>query len=216
MTGTKRTRPCDTCRRRKTKCYTDERESACVLCKFHGQQCTYDRSAGYTSRRRPTSQTVRPDGQSVRDAHGLHATIPGTGVEEYDTLPEGTTLLKRTLGLQNLHHSQYLGVNNPLNVYGLGTTRSSEHDPQSDASIQVRFVHPLHAFRIIPDVDTSAYSLESSVRDAIEQAVHGHGPDLVSLYFRMNSLLRSWPQYTYLHQRTGSTAIHLLPRQSLT
>jgi hypothetical protein len=128
---------------------------------------------------------VRPDGQSVRDAHGLSATIPGTGVEEYDTLPEGTTLLKRTLGLQNLHHSQYLGVNNPLNVYGLGTTSSSEHDPQSEASIQVRFVHPLHAFRIIPDVDTSAYSLESSVRDALEQAVHGHGPDLVSLYFRI-------------------------------
>ena len=185
MTGTKRTRPCDTCRRRKTKCYTDEKESACVLCKFHGQQCTYERSSGYTSRKRPASQSVRSDGQSTSNPHGRAITTPGTGVEEYDTLPEGTTLLKRTLGLQNLHHSQYLGVNNPLNVYGLGSTGSSDSGVQSETSIQVRFVHPLHAFRIIPDVDTAAYSLETSVRDAIEQAVHGHGPDLVSLYFRI-------------------------------
>lgn len=185
MTGTKRTRPCDTCRRRKTKCYTDEHESACVLCKFHGQQCTYERSSGYTSRKRPASQAMRPDGQSISTSHRRNTTTSGTGIEEYDALPEGTTLLKRTLGLQNLHHSQYLGVNNPLNVYGLGSTSESDPEVQSEVSIQVRFVHPLHAFRIIPDVDTSAYSLESSVRDAIEQAVHGHGPDLVSLYFRI-------------------------------
>lgn len=186
MTGTKRTRPCDTCRRRKTKCYTDEKESACVLCKFHGQQCTYERSSGYaSSRKRPASQAARPDGRSTPNSHGRGITTPGTGVEEYDTLPEGTTLLKRTLGLQNLHHSQYLGVNNPLNVYGLGSASTPNSGPQSEASIQVRFVHPLHAFRIIPDVDTTAYTLENSARDAIEQAVHGHGPDLVDLYFRI-------------------------------
>ena len=128
---------------------------------------------------------MRPDGQSESSSHGPIITTPGTGLEEYDALPEGTTLLKRTLGLQNLHHSQYLGVNNPLNVYGLGSTVNPDPGIQSDASIQVRFVHPLHAFRIIPDVDTSAHSLETSVRDAIEQAVQGHGPDLVNLYFRI-------------------------------
>lgn len=185
MTGTKRTRPCDTCRRRKTKCYTDEKESACVLCKFHGQQCTYERSSGYSSRKRPASQAARADRQSVSSSHGPSSTTPGTGVEEYDTLPEGTTLLKRTLGLQNLHHSEYLGVNNPLNVYGLGSTINLDPGIQSEGSIQVRFVHPLHAFRIVPDVDTSGHSQETSVRDAIEQAVQGHGPDLVSLYFRV-------------------------------
>lgn len=185
MTGTKRTRPCDTCRRRKTKCYTDEKESACVLCKFHGQQCTYERSSGYSSRKRPASQAARADRQSTSSSHGPSSTTPGTGVEEYDTLPEGTTLLKRTLGLQNLHHSEYLGVNNPLNVYGLGSTINLDPGIQSDGSIQVRFVHPLHAFRIVPDVDTSGHSQETSVRDAIEQAVQGHGSDLVSLYFRV-------------------------------
>ena len=106
-------------------------------------------------------------------------------MEEYDTLPEGTTLLKRTLGLQNLHHSQYLGVNNPLNVYDLGSTINPDPGIQSEASIQVRFVHPLQAFRIVPHADIPALSQETAVRDAIDQAVHGHGLDLVSLYFRI-------------------------------
>lgn len=128
---------------------------------------------------------ARPEGQVLSDSQRRDITTAGTGVEEYDTLPEGTTLLKRTLGLQNLHHSQYLGVNNPLNVYGLGVTSSRSPEVQPDDTIQVRFVHPLHAFRVIPDADTPAYSLESSVQDEIEQAVHGHGPDLVKLYFRI-------------------------------
>lgn len=128
---------------------------------------------------------ARPESQSLSSPQRRDVTIAGTGVEEYDTLPEGTTLLKRTLGLQNLHHSQYLGVNNPLNVYGLGNTSNRGLEVQSEDAIQVRFVHPLHAFRVLPDADTPAYSLESSVQDQIELAVHGHGPDLVSLYFRI-------------------------------
>jgi hypothetical protein len=117
--------------------------------------------------------------------HGRRLTISGTGVEEYDALPEGSTLLKRTLGLQNSHHSQYLGINNPLNVYGLGFNTVPESPARSAGAIQVRFVHPTHAFRILPDADTVGHSLESSILDSIERAVEGHGPDLVSLYFRV-------------------------------
>jgi hypothetical protein len=117
--------------------------------------------------------------------HGRRLTISGTGVEEYDALPEGSTLLKRTLGLQNSHHSQYLGINNPLNVNGLGFNTVPESPARSAGAIQVRFVHPTHAFRILPDADTVGHSLESSILDSIERAVEGHGPDLVSLYFRV-------------------------------
>jgi hypothetical protein len=111
--------------------------------------------------------------------------IPGTGVEEYDALPEGSTLLKRTLGLQNSHHSQYLGINNHLDAYSLGGNIVPESLVRPLGSIQVRFVHPIHAFRILPDADTIGHSVESSILDSIERAVDGHGPDLVSLYFRV-------------------------------
>lgn len=37
------TRPCDTCRVRKTRCVKADDQSVCVLCAFHGKQCTYVR-----------------------------------------------------------------------------------------------------------------------------------------------------------------------------
>jgi hypothetical protein len=131
------------------------------------------------------SFVARADDRTISTSQGRRLTISGTGVEEYDALPEGSTLLKRTLGLQNSHHSQYLGINNPLNVYGIGCTTVPESPVPSAGPIQVRFVHPIHAFRILPDADTIGHSLETSVLDSIERAVEGHGPDLVSLYFRV-------------------------------
>lgn len=100
-------------------------------------------------------------------------------------MPDGTTLLKRTLGLQNLHHSQYLGINNPLNVFRLDLESSSLSDHQPETTVKVRYVHPQHAFKIIPDASVPESSDEVSVLNAIEEAAHGHGADLVSLYFRI-------------------------------
>ena len=154
-----------------------------MLCKFHGQRCTYDQTP--RQRKRAVSFVARANDQTISTTHGRRLTISGTGVEEYDALPEGSTLLKRTLGLQNSHHSQYLGINNPLNVYDIGCTTVPESPVRSAGPIQVRFVHPNHAFRILPDADTVNHSLESSILDSIERAVEGHGPDLVSLYFRV-------------------------------
>lgn len=37
-------RPCDACRRRKSKCVMREGEMACLLCKFHNQDCTFVQS----------------------------------------------------------------------------------------------------------------------------------------------------------------------------
>ncbi|KAH8171273.1 fungal specific transcription factor domain-containing protein [Sarocladium implicatum] len=36
-------RPCDTCRVRKTRCVKADDQSVCVLCAFHGKSCTYAR-----------------------------------------------------------------------------------------------------------------------------------------------------------------------------
>ncbi|KAM0334816.1 hypothetical protein ACHAPQ_004870 [Fusarium lateritium] len=45
-----RSRPCDTCRVRKTRCVKEEGQSRCVLCTFHNQPCTFLR--GPTPRQR--------------------------------------------------------------------------------------------------------------------------------------------------------------------
>ncbi|KAK6004836.1 hypothetical protein QM012_007615 [Aureobasidium pullulans] len=182
MPGSKRTRPCDACRKRKTRCHTEAPATSCVLCQFHGQPCTYEQTPRPRKRTTSSAENSQHIGLS---ASRTTRTIPGTGVEEYDALPDGTTLLKRTLGLQNLHHSQYLGINNTLNVCGLDpdSSASSYHPPEM--TIKVRYVHPEHAFKIIPDASVSDSSDENSVLDAIEDAVQGHGADLVRLYFRI-------------------------------
>lgn len=43
-TRTRKDRPCDACRRRKSKCVIHEGQVSCVLCKFHKQDCTFVQS----------------------------------------------------------------------------------------------------------------------------------------------------------------------------
>ena len=37
-------RPCDACRRRKSRCVINEGQTSCVLCQFHSQDCTFVQS----------------------------------------------------------------------------------------------------------------------------------------------------------------------------
>lgn len=181
----KRTRPCDACRRRKTKCVTEVDNTVCVLCRFHGQECTYDDSP--KKRQRPVLRDDSVEYTATAKRSRAVTTRPGTGVEEYDAL-EGPTLLKRTLGLQNLHHSQYIGANDAVDVYWQSMRFASDRNTPSkptQPAVKVRLVHPLHAFRIVPDAGTAGHDRETAVLDAIERAVCGNGPELVLLYFRI-------------------------------
>jgi hypothetical protein len=40
----RRERPCDACRRRKSRCVIHEGAALCVLCEFHKQECTFVQS----------------------------------------------------------------------------------------------------------------------------------------------------------------------------
>lgn len=50
--GKKRDRPCDACRRRKSRCVLHEGQTSCVLCQFHSQDCTFVQSPQPRSKRR--------------------------------------------------------------------------------------------------------------------------------------------------------------------
>jgi hypothetical protein len=43
-TRARRDRPCDACRRRKSRCVIHEGQPSCVLCQFHRQECTFVQS----------------------------------------------------------------------------------------------------------------------------------------------------------------------------
>lgn len=191
---TKRGRPCDACRRRKSKCVTEDGSAICVLCKFHGQQCTYLEAP--QPRKRSANPSSGTEVQSPTKRRFLNLK-PGTGVEEYDTLP-GPSLLKHTLGLQNRHHSEYIGLNAIPDVYGGQVLDPSDYattDTKNALHDDVRFVHPHHAFRLLQDSQTEGYDQERSDVDEIEATASGHGPDLVQLYFRIVH-----PSFPILHK----------------
>lgn len=65
-----RSRPCDTCRTRKTRCVRQKDQPRCVLCSFHNQSCTFLK--GPTPRARRLNSVVERD--DVR--RNVHASNP--------------------------------------------------------------------------------------------------------------------------------------------
>jgi len=61
--GTKgrRDRPCDACRRRKSRCVMNEGAEICVLCNFHSQECTFVQSPQPRKRRLASSNVSSED-----------------------------------------------------------------------------------------------------------------------------------------------------------
>jgi hypothetical protein len=121
-------------------------------------------------------------------------TTNGTGVEEYDDL-EGPSLLKKTLGLQNKHHSQYVGATRGLEPVLLGKPSITGNDEVQLASGTLRRVSSTEAFMLLPDPGTQGYSDELDDLDAIEAIIRPHGKALVDLYFRI-----VFPSFPILHK----------------
>ena len=196
-----------------------------MLCKFHHQECTFlqnpqsrkrktpqdldesevskRRFAQYPSSRASTASTDKlfsHSSSSVKSKKSPGAqmrvirTNNGTGVEEYDDLEE-PSLLKKTLGLQNTHHSQYVGATRGLEPDLLGQHSGTEHNEVQLIHGSLRRVSSTEAFLLLPDPDTQGYSDELDDLDAIEGIIKPHGKLLVDLYFRIVH-----PSYPILHK----------------
>lgn len=203
----KKARPCDACRRRKSKCVTEAGNTFCVLCKFHGQDCTY-LDEPQPRKRKVDAEGVSASTVSVRKPkRSKHfRTTSGVGIEEYDDL-EGPTLLKRTLGLQNLHHSRYIALNDlpELHARALSPETASKGQAHPSRLETIRFVDQDVAFRIIPDQGTEDHETHCARIDEIEETVSTYGPDLVHLYFRIVH-----PSFPILHKEGNTNRWNLL------
>ncbi|KAF4976776.1 hypothetical protein FZEAL_6609 [Fusarium zealandicum] len=83
-TATTRSRPCDTCRVRKTRCVREEGQFRCVLCTFHNQPCTFLR--GPTPRQR--RQNRERERERERQAGSRDGTAePSVNVGDLATSP---------------------------------------------------------------------------------------------------------------------------------
>jgi len=91
-------RPCDTCRRRKSRCVFKPGSTTCILCEFHKQKCTFDEPSAPRAKRKNIPDATRdPKRRSLSDRpRGIEQPLTGrTNVHDYADL-EGTSLLKTT------------------------------------------------------------------------------------------------------------------------
>lgn len=201
----------------------EDNSTVCVLCRFHSQECTFLQNSH--SLKRKLSQGVddletsmtrfakyvpatvltadsllresNPSGRMRKSPEAqarVIQTTSGTGVEEYDDL-EGPSLLKKTLGLQNKHHSQYIGATRGIESALLGSLATGENDEVHLTGGTLRRVSSTDAFLLFPDPGTQSYSDELEDLDAIEATAKPHGKALVDIYFRV-----VFPSFPILHK----------------
>lgn len=187
-------RPCDACRRRKTRCVKEKGEDKCVLCKFHSQECTFLHEPVARTRKRKAQPSEETDRGTADDNPPALRTNSGTGVEEYDELP-GESLLKKTLGLQNKHHAYFVGLTEPFSFPRFSITKGSSQKSTQGGVVTIRKVDGFNAFTVREDQGTIGYDTEMSRVDAIQQLVEPYGQALVDLYFRIIH-----PSFPVLHK----------------
>jgi hypothetical protein len=137
-----------------------------------------------------SSRSKKSPGAQVR----VIRTTNGTGVEEYDDL-DGPSLLKKTLGLQNKHHSQYVGATRGLEPILLNHLANGVKSEVQLSDSTLRRVSSSEAFLLLPDPGTQGYSDELDDLDAIEAIVRPHGRALVDMYFRI-----VFPSFPIIHK----------------
>jgi len=187
-------RPCDSCRRRKSRCELDG-APPCVLCRFHRQECTFLEEP--QSRKRKAAALAEED-QSLASA----ILAPGTSirqdrpVDNYANL-RGPSLLKKTLGLQNHRHSHLIGSTSQYEQLLVELGDYHEEEEMSVGGSALRKVNTLDvAFMLSPDEGTRNHEDEIPDLDAIETLVAPHGQALIHLYFRIVH-----PSFPILHKK---------------
>ena len=69
-TRSRKDRPCDACRRRKSRCQINEGQTSCVSCLFHKQECTFVQSP--QPRKRKLVNDGREDASAPKRRYVVH------------------------------------------------------------------------------------------------------------------------------------------------
>ena len=193
----KRERPCDGCRRRKSKCVLQESRK-CVLCEFHKQECTFVENA------QPRKRKLDDSGSTKENASKKAASSTGTSTAASSprqqtrvqaatsrvAMPPANLPLNlpfevdTTLSLQRHRHCKYLGQTTALDasLIGLGSL-DEKHETNSSVGTLRQVIDgeyfSTHADASVPIPDDEARALAE-----IDAAVGVWGEKLIEIYFR--------------------------------
>lgn len=209
-------RPCDHCRKKKTKCVIIPNTSVCVQCESKSLPCTFvglapKRKLNEEDEARKRSRKYR---LSVVSPHsgGLGDIVP-PNVAIRDTAPVhdysriNNSLLKKTLSLQFPRSSFYVGPTSYMfdtSLLNLIIGSQNKDAPSSTKVEQInlsdtmslRKVSEKAQFVLRDDQSPQSYQTMSNDVDTIEKFVAPHGQILIDLYFRIIH-----PSYPILHKK---------------
>ncbi|CAI5755714.1 unnamed protein product [Candida verbasci] len=213
LAKTKQKRPCDQCRRRKTKCVLVPNSNNCVSCETKQTICTFTSQAlkrkpiemendqlkknktDFSSHLLPNESIQVPD-VPIRDVQPI---------QDYSSI--NNSLLKKTLSLQFPRSSFYIGPTSYLydiNLLDLIIDNQNKNITNNNKieqvslsdSISLRKVSETTQFVLKDDQSPQSYQTMSNDVDTIEKFVSPHGQILIDLYFRIIH-----PSYPILHKK---------------
>ncbi|BDD63656.1 hypothetical protein MAP00_008525 [Monascus purpureus] len=184
MKTSKRSKPCGNCRQRKRRCMVEPGQTVCVLCQLYGiDGCSFE---GKLPERPLKRAKASGEGSSSRVARTDDPPIRTVDViEDYDAL-QGPSLLKKNLGLQQFQFSRYNGPSSSWAPFLLDYCEFNDRDEHPLPSrSSIRRVSADTSFLLKKYSGTQMRADEIDLLDQIERVVAPHGPNLVSLYFRI-------------------------------
>ncbi|KAF2754119.1 hypothetical protein EJ05DRAFT_489381 [Pseudovirgaria hyperparasitica] len=196
----RRERPCDACRRRKSRCVIHEGQILCVLCEFHKQDCTFVQDPQPRKRKVPTDakeETAKKRSSEiyspalVSHTPTITPTITRTSPPVapspilLTTSARDTTALGETLGLQRRQHSKYIGLTTAFDPLLIGLTKFDNRNESTFDLGTLRKVNDHECFIMLPDDSTQQYGHDMDTLNQIEQIVAPHGPALLDIFFRI-------------------------------
>lgn len=197
----RRERPCDGCRRRKSKCVV-QNAPRCVLCAFHNQDCTFIENAQPRKRRLDdaSSSSKSDSSPAKRSPATTHPSTPSDSLPPtlQDAIlldaptvalaprPAGPVLsvVDQSLSLQRHRHCRYIGQTTALDA-GLIALGHFDDNNESESRLgTLRGVAADEYFTTHADADVPIPDDEARALAEIDRLIHPHGPALVDLYFR--------------------------------
>ncbi|KAI5960721.1 DAL81 [Candida margitis] len=210
--STKQRRPCDQCRRRKTKCVIVPNTNNCVQCEAKQLTCTYTTPAAKrkasemgqdTLKRGKPNEAMPTDNTQIPDVP-IREVAP---VQDYSAM--NNSLLKKTLSLQFPRSSFYVGPTNYLYDVNLLNTIIDSRNRNNNLggatkieqanlsnTISLRKVSDKVHFVLKDDQSPQSYQTMSNDVDTIEKLISPHGQILIDLYFRIIH-----PSYPIVHKK---------------
>ncbi|KAK4971799.1 Fungal specific transcription factor [Elasticomyces elasticus] len=190
---TRKERPCDGCRKRKSKCVLQD-SRRCVLCEFHKQECTFVEKA--QPRKRKLDDGTSTDGSGKKSpvvAQAIATSIPQQQLAVPPTVHTTNVApvpvrkpfaVDESLSLQRHRHCKLLGHTTSLDASLISLGRFNDKNETQSRLGTLRQVNATEYFSTHDDADVAIPDDETRALAEIEQIVGQHGPALIDIYFR--------------------------------